>query len=103
MRTYYKQSYRWDRRTVRRPVLPVVPSDYPCARYPDRVRRVPAALGCTQAQLAARLGAANKAVVYQWGARKRIPSPVFWRKVVRLERCGLSRSTRAPENACAHD
>ena len=82
MREFYKQSYRWDRRSVRPSVRPVVPSD-----YPDRVRRVRTALGCSQAQFAARLGAANKAVVYQWEARKRIPSPVFWRKVIQLAGC----------------
>lgn len=43
---------------MRRSVLPVVPSD-----YPDRVRGVRVAIGCSQAQFAARLGAANKAVI----------------------------------------
>jgi DNA-binding transcriptional regulator YiaG len=84
MRNFYKQSYRWDRRSVRRSLLPVVPGD-----YPDRVRRVRIALGCSQAQFAATLGAANKSAVYQWEARKRVPSPMFWRIVVRLERCAV--------------
>ena len=92
MQTYCRQSYRWDRRSGRRPVRPVVPPD-----YAGRVRRVRVALGCTLAALAARIGAANKAVVYQWEARKRIPSPVFWRKVVQLERCAVPR-TRALAN-----
>jgi DNA-binding transcriptional regulator YiaG len=89
MRTYYKQSYRWNRRSVRRPVVPIVPAD-----YPDRVRRMRTALRCSMAQFAAKVGAANKAVVYQWEARKRTPSPMFWRKVEQLERA-FARRTRA--------
>ena len=84
IREFYKQSYRWDRGSVRPSVRPEVPSD-----YPDRVRRTRLALGCTLAQFAIRLGAANKAVIYQWESRKRTPSPMFWRKVV-----GLARRTR---------
>jgi DNA-binding transcriptional regulator YiaG len=41
-------------------------------------------LGFTQSQLAASVGAAGKAVVYQWEARKRKPSPVFWQKIQAL-------------------
>ena len=81
MRVYYRQCYRWDKRSVRRPTRPVVPAD-----YPDRIRRVRIALGSSLGEFAATLGAANKAVVYQWEARKRTPSPVYWRKVVQLER-----------------
>ncbi len=80
-REFYKVCYRWDRRSVRPSVRPRVPPD-----YPDRVRSTRLALGCTLADFASRVGAANKAVIYQWESRKRIPSPLFWRKVVRLER-----------------
>ena len=31
------------------------------------------------------IGAAGKAVVYQWEARKRTPSPVFWQRVQELK------------------
>ena len=34
-----------------------------------------------QAQFAARVGAAQKAVVYQWESRKRCPSPLFWQRI----------------------
>jgi DNA-binding transcriptional regulator YiaG len=34
-------------------------------------------LGLSQ-QLTAKVGAASKAVIYQWESRKRKPSPVFW-------------------------
>ena len=42
------------------------------------------ARGLSQAQLAALVGAARKAVVYQWEARKRTPSPVFWQRIAAL-------------------
>jgi DNA-binding XRE family transcriptional regulator len=41
-------------------------------------------LRLTQGEFARRIGAANKAVVYQWEARKRIPSVVFWRRIEQL-------------------
>jgi DNA-binding transcriptional regulator YiaG len=49
--------------------------------YADQIRRVRQRLGLTQAQLAARVGAARKAVVYQWESRKRSPSPLFWERI----------------------
>ena len=42
-------------------------------------------LGISQAGLARRVGAAGKAVVYQWEARKRTPLPVFWQRVHKLQ------------------
>jgi DNA-binding XRE family transcriptional regulator len=56
-----------------------IPTD--CA---DRVRQVRRQLGLTQAQFAARVGAARKAVIYQWESGKRCPSPVFWQRVQKL-------------------
>ena len=41
--------------------------------------------GVSQAQFAAMIGAAGKAVVYQWEARKRCPSPVFWCRIMDLD------------------
>ncbi len=49
--------------------------------YGDRIRSVRRRLGLTQAQFAALVGAARKAVVYQWESRKRCPSPVFWKRI----------------------
>ena len=63
--------------------LPDVPSD--CS---TRLKRLRQQLGLTQTALAEQLGAANKAVVYQWESRKRAPSPVFWQKIQQLEREG---------------
>ena len=42
-----------------------------------QIKRVRLRFGLTQGALAARIGAAGKAVVYQWESRKRSPSPVF--------------------------
>jgi DNA-binding transcriptional regulator YiaG len=50
--------------------------------YADQIRRERQRLGLTQTQLAARVGAACKAVVYQWESRKRCPSPVFWERIL---------------------
>jgi DNA-binding transcriptional regulator YiaG len=52
--------------------------------YADQIRRVRQRLGLTQTQLAARVGGARKAVVYQWESRKRYPSPVFWERIREL-------------------
>ena len=50
----------------------------------EQIRRVRQQLGLTLGQFAVRLGAANKAVVYQWESKKRVPSPVFWQRVEAL-------------------
>jgi hypothetical protein len=66
---YYKKSYS---RFALKPSLPEthVPSDY--AR---RLRSLRRRLGLPQAQLATRIGAAGKAVIYQWESNKRHPLP----------------------------
>ena len=58
-----------------------VPEDYDM-----QIRALRRARGLSQAQLATLVGAAHKAVVYQWEARKRCPSPVFWQRIVALHR-----------------
>ena len=71
MPRYYRQTNQWNRPP--RPPAVVVPDDY------DRVLvELRARLRLTQTALAARVGAANKAVVYQWESRRRRPSPVLW-------------------------
>ena len=72
-----------------RPVKPVdrrapltwasVPDDYDVQICALRHAR-----GLSQGQLATLVGAAHKAVVYQWEARKRRPSPVFWHRIEAL-------------------
>ena len=76
---FYRRSYS---RTMRKPSPPVpvvVPDD--CA---ERVTITRHALRLTLSEFAARVGAANKAVVYQWESGKRRPSPVFWARITAL-------------------
>ena len=56
-----------------------VPDDYDA-----QIRAVRRARGLSQGQLATLVGAARKAVVYQWEARKRTPSPLFWQRIAAL-------------------
>jgi DNA-binding transcriptional regulator YiaG len=59
--------------------LPTVPDD-----YHDRLRDLRRRMRLTQDGLARRIGAAGKAVIYQWESRKRMPSPVLWARVEAL-------------------
>ena len=56
-----------------------VPEDYDL-----QIRVLRRERGVSQAQFAAMIGAAGKAVVYQWEARKRTPSPLFWQRIAAL-------------------
>jgi ribosome-binding protein aMBF1 (putative translation factor) len=76
-RQYYRQTTQWNRPL--KPPVCIVPADY------DRVvRALRTSLRLTQTSLAARVGAANKAVIYQWESRRRRPSPVLWTRVEAL-------------------
>ena len=70
--------------------LPSVPVD-----FDQRLKRLRRRLGFSQHVLARRIGAAGKAVVYQWESRKRVPSPVFWQKVEALALSTARRTRRA--------
>ena len=56
------------------------------ADYDVQIRALRRVRGLSQAQLATLVGAAHKAVVYQWEARKRTPSPLFWQRLAALHR-----------------
>ena len=56
-----------------------VPDDYDA-----QIRALRRVHGMSQGQLARLVGAAHKAVVYQWEARKRTPSPLFWQRIAAL-------------------
>ena len=58
-----------------------VPDDYDV-----QIRALRRARGLSQEQLATLVGAARKAVVYQWETRKRTPSPLFWQRIAVLHR-----------------
>jgi DNA-binding transcriptional regulator YiaG len=72
----YREKGLWP--TVQPPRLTwdQIPSD-----YDTQVRRIRRRLRLTQAAFATRVGAARKAVVYQWESRRRCPSPVFWQRI----------------------
>jgi DNA-binding transcriptional regulator YiaG len=79
LQRYYKQCY--SRLAPRSNVTwPNVPND-----FNERIVQLRQRLRLSQARLAERLGAAGRAVVYQWESRKRMPSPVFWQRIERLE------------------
>ena len=61
--------------------LPRVPHD-----YDEQLRDLRRRKGLTQAALARRIGAAGKAVIYQWESRKRTPSTVLWQRIREFER-----------------
>ena len=77
-RTHYR---RFAGQTVCAAPLPSVPAD-----YDQQLKRLRRRLRLTQEGLARRVGAARKAVVYQWESRKRTPSPVFWQRIESLSR-----------------
>ncbi len=52
--------------------------------FAERIRQTRQRIGLTQAAFAARVGAARKAVVYQWESKKRCPSPLFWQRIQEL-------------------
>ena len=65
-----------------------VPDDYDA-----QIRALRRARRLSQGQLATLVGAAHKAVVYQWEARKRTPSPLFWQRIAALHVPAVSPST----------
>lgn len=79
VRRYYRQCYsRFAPRAL--VAWPKVPTN-----YHERLLNLRRRLNLSQAGLARRLGAAGRAVVYQWESRKRTPSPLFWQRIERLE------------------
>jgi len=50
-----------------------------------RIRKLRQQLGMTLTEFAAQVGAACKAVVYQWESQKRCPSPLFWQRIQDME------------------
>lgn len=77
---YYGRTVRpEDRRSP--PTWSTIPLDYDI-----RIRALRQRRGLSQARFATLVGAAKKAVVYQWESRKRCPSPVFWQRIEKLGR-----------------
>ena len=82
---YYRKTTRWMARPPRPRPLPATPANYDLHILGLRSR-----LHYTQEQLAKAIGAASKAVIYQWESRRRKPSAALWRRVEEL------RATAAP-------
>ena len=79
----FRQSYygRTVRTQDRRPPLTwsTIPPDYDL-----RIRTLRQGFSLSQARFGELVGAASKAVVYQWESRRRCPSPVFWQRIEQL-------------------
>lgn len=84
--TSYRRTYGRGRRPLVEVCRIAIPPNYASVLVGLRCR-----LGLSQQQLADKVGAASKAVVYQWESGKRRPSPVFWLRV-----SGLQRQRRLP-------
>ena len=79
-REFLRESFRRrNRRADGCPPLISIPRDYDL-----QLKLLRSRLGMTQQRLAEEIGAAGKAVIYQWESRKRTPSPLFWRLIERL-------------------
>jgi DNA-binding transcriptional regulator YiaG len=72
-------------RTTVRAVPPLAPVPDDCGPRIIGIRR---RLGVSQGELARRVGAAGRAVVYQWETGKRRPSAVFWTRLLKLRKRG---------------
>ena len=73
--------------TQRRPPATPVPLIWASVPedYDVQLKALRRHLDISQAGFARLVGAAGKAVVYQWEARKRTPSPLFWQRVHELQ------------------
>jgi DNA-binding transcriptional regulator YiaG len=82
--TYQEQYYRrsYSRTMTKPPRLP--PPEVP-AYCGEAITITRHALRMTLSEFAVRIGAANKAVVYQWESGRRTPSPVFWARIVAMK------------------
>jgi DNA-binding transcriptional regulator YiaG len=81
MATWYRRTYGRGRRRLIAVCRVSVPANYAATLLGLRLR-----LGLSQQQLASKVGAASKAVIYQWESGRRKPSPVFWLRIQRLQR-----------------
>ncbi len=81
MATWYRRTYGRGRRCPVAVSRVTVPANHAAILVGLRQR-----LSLSQQQLAVKVGAASKAVVYQWESGKRKPSQVLWLRVERLQR-----------------
>ena len=74
---HYRRPARLSRPTP--PKFPTVPDN-----FDDLIAELRQGLRLTQEGFAKALGAAGKAVVYQWESRKRRPSAIFWARITSI-------------------
>jgi DNA-binding transcriptional regulator YiaG len=80
-RQFYGKRARWVARPTPPPRFAAAPPD-----FDRRLRDLRRRLALSQTQLAHQIGAAGKAVIYQWESRRRRPSPVLWQRIGALVR-----------------
>ena len=78
-RMFYERTTKFTARPPIPDLVALAPDDFDRQLVALRER-----LRVSQTELARRIGAAGKAVVYQWESRQRRPSPILWRRVVQL-------------------
>jgi len=78
-RTFYEKTTKFTTKPPAPDLVAVAPDDFDRQLVGLRER-----LKVSQTELARRIGAAGKAVVYQWESRQRRPSPILWRRVMQL-------------------
>lgn len=78
-RTFYERTTKFTARPPAPDLVALAPDDFDRQLVALRER-----LRVSQTELARRVGAAGKAVVYQWESRQRRPSPILWRRVMHL-------------------
>ena len=81
MATWYRRTYGRGQRRLVAVCRVTVPANYAATLVGLRFR-----LGLSQEQFAGKVGAASKAVIYQWESGKRKPAPMFWLRIERLQR-----------------
>jgi len=78
---FYQRTTRLTKKVPPPDLFRRAPDDFDRQLVALRIR-----LRISQTELATRIGAAGKAVIYQWESRKRRPSSILWRRVVQLAR-----------------
>ena len=81
MATWYRRTYGRGQRRLIAVCRVIVPANYAGTLVGLRLR-----LGLSQQQFAGKVGAASKAVIYQWESGKRKPAPMFWQQIEQLQR-----------------